>query len=153
MLRFVNSRESKAQMPRLKVRPIAAEDVYKDIIRIPEKYRTDKKGKPIEESTACWIEGVPIRSIAVLRGLKTPNGEEAPEEIHMDERTRSRLGVQVDETYDFTFVPAGLRGQLVWAWSASETGHRVSTRIALIGLILGVIRLILGIVALLFRTI
>jgi hypothetical protein len=125
-------------MPKLKVRQIPEEDVYKDIVRIPEGYRIDKKGNTIEESTACWIGGAPRRSVAVLRGWQRSTSAE----IHMDEKTRNRLGVQLDECYDFRFRPAGQWGQLLWAWNASETGYRVASRLAVIGLMLGVLALI-----------
>ena len=98
-------------MPKLKVCPLAKDDVYKDIVRIPETYRTDGKGRAIEESTVCWIvcgiEGVAVRCVAVLRGFITDSSQE----IHMDERTRNRLGVNVNESYDFKFAAAGLCGQ------------------------------------------
>jgi hypothetical protein len=125
-------------MPKLKVRPIPEEDVYRDIVRIPEVYRTDKKGKTIEESKVCRIEGTPRSSYAVLRGYQISSNAE----IHMDERTRNRLGVQLDELHDFKFRPAGLWGELDWALNASETGYRVASRLAIIGFILGVLAFI-----------
>jgi hypothetical protein len=126
-------------MPTLKVCRLCEEDVYKDMVRIPEVYRLDKNGKTIEESTVCWIRGAPHVSVAVLRGYqKCP----VSPEIHMDERTRSRLGVKVDELHEFEFETAGLWGELVWAWKASETGYRVASRLAVIGLILGILAFI-----------
>jgi hypothetical protein len=125
-------------MPKLKVRQIPDEDVYKDIIRVPEAYRIDENGNTIEESRACRIGGAPRGSVAVLRGWRGSMSAE----IHMDEKTRNRLGVRLDECYDFTFRPVGLWGQLVWAWNASETGYRVASRLAVIGLMLGVLAFI-----------
>lgn len=125
-------------MPRLKVCQIEEADVYKDIVRIPELHRTDREGKPIEESTVCWINGTPQRSVAVLRGYQ----KSANAEIHMDERTRNRLGVQLDHSYDFRFKKAGFCGQLKWAWKASETGYRVASRLGVIGLIVGLLAFI-----------
>ncbi len=122
-------------MLKLKVRPMPEEDVYKDIVRVPEAYRIDKKGRTIEESKVCRIEGTPRSSYAVLRGYQ----KSSDAEIHMDERTRSRLGVQLDDIHDFKFSPAGLCGELAWALNASETGYRVASRLAVIGFILGVL--------------
>jgi hypothetical protein len=122
-------------MPRLKVRPIPEEDIYKDIVRVPEIHRIDKNGKTIEESTPCWIDGTSRSSVAVLRGYQ----KSANAEIHMDDRMRGRLGVQTNESYEFKFRRAGWRGQLLWAWNASETGYRVASRLAVIGLILGLL--------------
>jgi len=122
-------------MPRLKVRPLAEEDIYKDIVRIPKDHRKDTKDSTIEESTVCWIEGTPHRSVAVMRGYQIS----AAAEIRMDERMRDRLGVQLDEIHDFKFRPAGWCGELAWAWKASETGYRVASRLAVVGLILGIL--------------
>jgi len=125
-------------MPTLKVRPIPEEDIYKDIVRVPEVHRIDKNGKTLEESTACWIDVTPRSCVAVLRGYQTS----VEAEIHMDDRTRNRLGVRIDEFHDFKFRPAGWYGQLIWAWNASETGYRVASRLAVIGLILGLLAFI-----------
>ena len=125
-------------MPRLKVRPIPDEDVYKDMVRIAEVYRIDKNGDAIEESTVCWIDGAPQSSVVVLRGYQ----KSANAEIHMDERTRNRLGVQMDEIHEFIFRRAGMWGQLRWAWGASETAYRVASRLAVIGFILGLLAFI-----------
>lgn len=125
-------------MPRLKVCQIEKIDVYKDIVRVPEVHRADERGKPIEESAVCWISGTPQRSLAVLRGyLESTNAE-----IHMDDRTRTLLGVRLHESYDFRFKKARFWGQLKWAWKASETGYRVASRLAVIGLTLGVLAFI-----------
>ena len=125
-------------MPTLKVCCLPKEDVYKDIVRIPQVHRTDKNGQPIEESTVCWIRGAPRVSVAVLRGYQDSQNAE----IHMDERTRNRLGVQIGESIKFEFETAGSWGQLKWAWRASETGYRVSSRLAVVGLFLGVLAFI-----------
>jgi len=130
-------------MPKLKVHQIAKVDVYKDIVRIPEVYRIDKNGEPIEESTVCWIEGTVQRSVAALRGYTASTGPE----IHMDERTRNRLGVKFGDQPNFTFIRAGLWGKFVWAWKASETGYRVASRLAVFGLFLGIVGLFLGVLA------
>jgi hypothetical protein len=125
-------------VPTLKVCKIGEEDVYKDIVRIPEIHRTDRNGKTIEESTVCWIDGTPERSVAVLRGYQ----QSTDAEIHMDDRTRARLGVKLGHPYDFRFKQAGFCGQLKWAWKASETGYRVASRLGVIGLIVGVLAFI-----------
>lgn len=122
-------------MPALKVRRLPDDDTYKDIVRIAEVHRVDKDGETIEESTVCWIGGSPHSALAVLRGYQDSDRAE----IHMDDRTRSRLGVRLDEVHEFDFRRAGLWGQLRWAWNASETGYRVASRLAVVGLILGVL--------------
>jgi hypothetical protein len=128
-------------MPELKVCSVAEEDVYKDIARIPQAHRVDKKGNPIEESTVCWVDGTPSRSLVVLRGYKGAAGA-AGAEIHMDERTRDRLGVKLGEVHNFRFRAAGHWGQFRWALTASETGYRVASRIAAVSLFVGFIGLI-----------
>jgi hypothetical protein len=126
---------SRKIMPRLKVLMIADRDVYKDIVRIPEIHRVDRNGNIIEEATICWIRGTPKKSVVTLRGFQRSS---APE-IRMDERTRLRLGVDSGESYDFEFKHAGMWGQLKWAWRASETGYQVASRLAVIGLVLGIL--------------
>lgn len=125
-------------MPRLTVRQLKDKDVYKDMVRIAEVYRIDEDGDPIEESTVCWIDGTPQSSVAVLRGCKKC----AYPVIHMDERTRNRLGVQIGDVYEFVFRRAGMWGQLRWAWDASETGYRVASRLAVMGFVLGLLAFI-----------
>jgi hypothetical protein len=120
-------------MPFLEVHQLAEEDVYKDLVRIPQSQRLDRSGDKIEESTICWIYGTPKSSVATLRGFQASSGPE----VHMDERTRNRLGVELGQSYNFTFKKAGVWGQLRWAWCASETGYKVASRIAVIGLVLG----------------
>ena len=110
-------------MPMLEVRMLAQEDVYKDLVRIPECKRFDESGNEIEESTICWIRGAPKESVATLRGFQNS----VDPKIYMDERTRNRLGVELGESYNFTFRKAGLWGQLRWAWCASETGYQIAT--------------------------
>jgi hypothetical protein len=122
-------------MPKLRVRPISEEDIYKDIVQVPEVHRVGEDGSSIEESTVCWIDGTPHASVAVLRGYQ----QSSDAEIHMDERTRNRLGVKVGESHEFKFKRAGWWGQLRWAWNASETGYRVTSRLAVIGLLLGLL--------------
>lgn len=78
-------------MPKLTVCEISKDDVYKDIVRIPEPHRVDRHGKTIEEATVCWIDGVPRRKPVILRGYKKSNNPE----MHVDERTRNRLGIRL----------------------------------------------------------
>jgi hypothetical protein len=122
-------------VPTLKVLKIADRDVYKDIVRVPERYRLDESGKPIEEATLCGIRGTPKKSVVMLRGFQRSDDPE----IRMDDRTRFRLGVELGKSYDFRFQRASPWGQLRWAWCASETGYKVASRLAVIGLVLGVL--------------
>jgi hypothetical protein len=122
-------------MPKLTVHELAKEDVYKDLVRIPECHRLDESGNRIEESTVCWIRGTPKESVATLRGFQHSKGPE----IHMDDRTRNRLGVELGRSYNFTFSKARWWGQLRWAWCASETGYQIASRLAVIGLLLGIL--------------
>jgi hypothetical protein len=122
-------------VPTLKVLKIADQDVYKDIVRVPERYRLDESDETIEEATICWINGTPRKSIVTLRGFQRSDEPE----IRMDDRTRIRLGVELGKSYNFTFKRASVWGQLRWAWSASETGYKVASRLAVIGFFLGVL--------------
>jgi hypothetical protein len=121
-------------MPRLEVHQLPKDDVYKDIVRVNERHRRDRQGNPIKEGRVCRVIANQRRCFAVLRGYED---SDTPR-IRMDDFTRKeRLGLDVDKSYDFEFRPAGLIGQLRWAWNAAEMGYQVASRIAVMGLVLG----------------
>src|SRR5436190_16509387 len=116
-------------MPKLTVCPLLREDVYKDIVRVSEECRFDSSKNLIEESTVCWIGGTPKKGLAILRGKRDGPGDQ----ILMDERTRTRLGVCPNQSYEFRFRKAGLWGRLKWGLNASETSYRVAAEMAVVG--------------------
>ena len=95
----------------LEVHRLATEDIYRDLVRIPEQHRRDARGRRIRESTICRI-GVEDRSTLVsVRG--TIGETEAI--IRMDEKTRLDLGITDGNGYDFELEPVGWVRQFQWA--------------------------------------
>lgn len=120
------------------------EDVYRDIARVPENYRKDFRGRAIKEGSVCLLSCGGRRSFVLLRGLP---GSQEPQ-IRLDERKRNELCLEAGKTAEFSFSKAGLLGELRWAWQASDPAYRVTARLAVLSLALGLIGLSLGIVSL-----
>lgn len=124
-----------ALVPRLTVVKAKEEEVYRDIVRVPEAQRTDRNGRMIKEGEICEISGNHRKAFAILRG----NEQSTAPNILMDERTRNALCVCLNQKYEFQFTQVSLWGQARWAWSASDIGYRVATRIAIVALVLGIL--------------
>lgn len=128
-------------MPNLAVHQLVQQDVYRDIIRVNEDHRFDGSGSPIFEGKVCRVRVVGgAKCYAILRGYQASNAAE----IRMDDVTRGKLNLKFGETKDFEFQICGPWGQMRWAWNATEIGYQISSRLALIGLVLGLIGLALG---------
>jgi hypothetical protein len=128
----------------LSVRAADREDVYKDIARVPERYRQNLRGCTIKEGSVCKVSVGSKHSFVLLRGLQ--DSQEAV--IRLDERKRNELGLNPGDAADFSFSEVGLWGSLCWAWRASDPAYRVSARLGVLSLALGLIGLFLGIVSL-----
>jgi hypothetical protein len=57
----------------------------------------------------------------------------------MDEVTRKRLDIDKARSARFELEPVGWWGEFRWAWSATEIGYRIASRLGLLGLVLGII--------------
>lgn len=75
----------------------------------------------------------------VLRGL--PN--DSREDIWLDKWSRDHLGVRHDQPYTFNIREAGFVGQLCWAWNANDPAYRVSAKLGVLSLALGLLSLVL----------
>jgi hypothetical protein len=130
---------------KFKVQKAHLADVYRDVIRIPEKHRQDDlKHKIIVEGSLCRVK-VGTRSIyAILRG----NTQTENKDILIDERLRNRLNIKLQEEVDFFIQASPWFAEFFWAWHSSDPAYRINTRVALLSLILGSIGLILGIISL-----
>ena len=118
--------------------------MYRDVIRVKEGHRTDKDGELIKEGQVCLVRANGRECYAVLRGFQ----DSKKPHIHMDEYTRQRkLNVAWLESYEFEFKPVGFFGQLRWAWNATEVGYQVSSKLALLGFVMGVLGLLFSIAA------
>src|SRR4051812_40593388 len=129
---------------KLVIRPAALEDVYRDIVRVPETFRLDKNKGVIPEGSVCKVCSPVSSSYAIARGL----GNSPQPVIQMDERLRNILRVSVDQEVEIRLKVVGLWGQFAWAWIASDPAYRVAARLGLLSLILGVFGLVLGLISL-----
>jgi hypothetical protein len=64
--------------------------------------------------------------------------------IHMDERLRNLLSITKGAKVEIQFAPAGLWGEFLWAWNASDPAYRVAAKLALLSVALGVVGLLIG---------
>ena len=129
----------------LKVANIHFSDVYKDMARVPEAYRRTPSEVSIPEGTICRVYVGKKSRLLSLRG-QTEHGNPA---IHIDERTRTALGVRTRETHNFNFCPVGFWGQFNWAWNAADPAYRIATRMGAVAVGLGVIGLVISILPML----
>ncbi len=131
---------------KLTVHEALKEDVYRDLVRVPEVHRKDMEGRTIAEAEVRRIRIGSRTAFVVLRGWK----DTSEATIRLDERTRNLLGVDLGENLEFSFESAWFGG-LRWAWNSTDIAYRTMAKLALLsvllslfGGILGVIGLILG---------
>ena len=125
---------------RLTVHELPVADAWKDMVRVPRKYRKDSRGKPIHRNKVCKITVGSVSKLLAVRGC-----DEQDARILMDSPTRHDLGVKVGDDCDVEVKPTGWFGYWQWAWRASDPAYRIPAQISLISLILGIIALILGV--------
>lgn len=125
---------------KLTVRPAKQEDIYKDIVRIPERFRLDTRGKEVIEGSVCKIVTPGGSSYGLLRGL----GNSSEPVILMDERIRNVLCIGDGDDVEVSIKTVGHWGQFWWAWNASDPAYRVAARLGLLSVVLGFIGVLLG---------
>ncbi|WP_397547363.1 hypothetical protein ABUL39_02975 [Rhodothermus marinus] len=135
-------------MLELQVRRARQEDVYRDLVRIPEVWRKDCNGEVIPEGSVCKIKILKDNrtrtGYAIVRGV----GDESGRVIYVDERLRNFLGIKPGDSVQVVLKKTGLIGQLIWAWRASDPAYRVAARLAVLSFILGLLGFILGVFSL-----
>ena len=129
---------------KLRVDFAAAEDVYRDIVRVPERYRLDTHQRLIREGSVCRVRAPNGVCYAIVRGL---NAASSPA-IQIDERLRNALGVKVGQDVDVQLDQVGIWGQFFWAWGASDPAYRVAARLGLLSVVLGFLGFVLGLLSL-----
>ncbi|MFH1702832.1 MAG: hypothetical protein ABIB41_05295 [Nitrospirota bacterium] len=129
---------------KLKVMQAAREDVYRDIVRVPEQYRLDADGKVVPEGFVCKICTPNKSAYTILRGC----GNSSELLIYMDERLRNCLSLKKGDEVEVRFETAGFWGQFRWAWNASDPAYRVAARMGLLSVALGLLGLVLGLLSL-----
>ena len=128
---------------KLRVQKVREQDVYRDTARIPEPYRITNTAQIIEEGKVCKVTARGKSAFLILRGYLGSN--EAT--IHLDERSRNRLEISINEEHDFELQPAGFLGEFRWAWSASDPAYRIAARLAVLSVALGFLGIGLGIIS------
>jgi hypothetical protein len=130
---------------RLRVHQAADADVYRDMVRIPEQERVDRKGIVPEGSVCRLSTDTGISRLVVVRGIEYKEHPPCQEAcIHMDAATRRSFEVHLYEFYEFHLTRQGWWGRLRWARSATEIGYQISAQLGFIGLWLGITSLVLG---------
>jgi len=128
---------------KLKVAQIDEEGVYKDLARIPERHRTDHRGRAIEEGRICKVTAGDRSVLLSLRGQQ----DHSNPTIHIDEKTRKALGLTAGKEAEFQLRKVSWLGQFLWAWRATDPAYRIAARLGLLSVVLGGIGLALGIVS------
>ena len=128
------------------VENLATKDSWKDIVRIPEPYRTTVHGDHIGRGTICKLTVNDKSKYVIVRGSKRK-----ARTINMDLNLRLFLKVKEANLYDFELRKASWFQCLLFAWSASDPIYRVPAQLSLISLALGLLGLFLGVVPLLHR--
>jgi len=129
---------------KLLIQLAAIEDVYRDIVRIPEQFRLDTQQALVPEGSVCKIRTPKGTCYAIVRG----SSGSSQRAIQMDERLRNVLRVRVGEDVDLQVDKVGIWGQFLWAWSASDPAYRVVARLGLLSVVLGFLGLVLGLLSL-----
>lgn len=118
---------------RLTVKEGFRHDAYKDTLRIHSSHRLGIRSGHLAK---VWVsEG--NSAIVAVRGLE----DEEHNVIRLDLETRRRLGVKVNETYNFGLRETWFWEAIIWAAKASDPAARVA---AWIGIWLGSIGILLS---------
>jgi hypothetical protein len=123
----------------LKVHQIESGEKYKDTVRVSQSYfQRPHDQSPLIEKNRVYRMVVKGKSILVAMRGSYRSG------IAMDQVTRGKLGIRAEEEYEFEFYRAGLFGEFLWAWKATEPAYRIATRLGAVSLFLGLIGVVLG---------
>ena len=130
---------------KLLVHHLSEDEVYRDIARIPEEYRKDIRGQRIDRGNVYQLlcKDTGKKAFIVLYGSSRGGAH-----IGIDNRTRRKLGIRADNSYDFELIQSGFLGGVRWALESGDIVHRFSSKIALVSLILGLVGIALGILSL-----
>jgi ribosomal protein S1 len=128
---------------KLEVANIHWADVYKDMARIPELHRNDIYGENITEGDICEVS---IGENSVFLSVRGQTEHNNPA-IHLDERTRNKLGVKIGETVEVKIRSAEPIEKYRWVLSASDPAYRLASQVALISLAVSLVGMLVGIVS------
>ena len=121
-------------------------DVYRDVVRIPERHRKNK-GRIVPEGTIVKLSVSGGASTVVwLRGM----GDTAEAWIRMDDKTRNDLGVATMQEHHFSIENACICRKIGWALNSSDPALSIATWIAVTSVVLSAIGFFLSVFALCF---
>ena len=123
-------------------------DVYRDVVRIPERHRKNSLGRIVAEGTIVRLSVSGGASKVVwLRGME----DTAEAWIRMDDKTRNDLGVATMQEHDFRIEPVNACSyrKLLWALDSSDPALAIATRIAVTSVVLSAIGFFFSVLALL----
>lgn len=112
----------------LKVQELAHEDRWKDMARVPHRFRIDVNGNHIRRGTICKVGIGDKETLLAVRG----SPRRGIPEILLDSPTRRELGVKRGLTYAVELRPVGWIGYCRWAWQADDPAYRLPAQISLI---------------------
>jgi hypothetical protein len=133
------------KMITLEVHQLPRDEVYLDIARVAEKYRVDPSGKLVEEGSVCLLQHAGRKIFVVVRGSTSTE-----KYVFLDERSRTKLGVELNHTYDFELNKVGFVGKVRWAHQASDVRSSFPTHISFVSVALGILSVMLGFLSLMF---
>src|SRR5882724_2764795 len=107
---------------KVKVVQIDEEGVYKDLARVPENHRVDRRGRAISEGRICRVTTGGRSVLLSLRGQQ----EHSSAMIHVDEKTRHALGLKAGGEAEFHFRQVWWLGQFLWVWRATDPAYRIA---------------------------
>lgn len=125
------------------IRKAKYNEVHTDTIRVFQDKRRyySSGGEIIKSGSLCKVRDVTTGEFvyAILRGLEL----DEKEYIKIDESLRQKLGINTEENekiiHQFTFHKTSFFEKLYWMWSTTDYGYRISSKIAIISLVLGVL--------------
>jgi len=130
----------------LKVHQLSKDEVYLDIVRIPEEHRADRYKRPIEEGRVCRLtcDAKNAGEVYVIaRG-----SSRSDKSICLDEKIRRKLHVECGNEYHFEMTHADFCGEVWWALMASDVRFSFPAKVSLLSGVLGIVSVILGFIGL-----
>jgi hypothetical protein len=107
----------------------AADDVYKGVVRIAQADRGSLKTGRLYKFKCTSGSGS-----FILRGLSP----DQKGHIRLDQDTRDSLGISKGSPeVEFEIWKTNFADEVVWAWTSSDVGYRVATRLAIATFVLG----------------
>jgi hypothetical protein len=128
-----------AHILRLKVEKIAAEDTWKDIIRVKKDFRRDVNNKQIKRGAICRLSCGARSKWVIVHGRAAEGNI-----LEIDLSTRLALKLDYGASYDFTLTRISWLTSLWFPWKASDPIFRVPAQLSLISLFLGIVAIVVG---------